>query len=159
MDTNGSVYVQFKGSNFSKFAPFPRDVIIDKEGKILYYSKAYHPKAMTNVISDYLNITSVSDNKKGIITDFALYQNYPNPFNPYTKIEYEIPKTTRVNLKIYNILGQEIKTLIDYEQQTGNYQIIWDGTNNYNIHVSSGIYIYKIKAGNFVQGKKMILLR
>jgi len=64
-----------------------------------------------------------------------------------------------VNLKIYNILGQEIKTLIDYEQQTGNYQIIWDGTDNYNIHVSSGIYVCKIKEGNFVQGKKMILLR
>jgi len=91
--------------------------------------------------------------------EFVLYQNYPNPFNPYTKIEYDMPKATNVTLKIYNVLGQEIKTLINDEQQPGNYQIIWDGTNNYNIRVSSGVYIYQIRAGSFVQAKKMILLR
>ena len=91
--------------------------------------------------------------------EFKLEQNYPNPFNPETKIEYEIPKTTNVVLKIYNILGQEIKTLIYYEQQPGNYQIIWDGTNNNNVRVSSGVYIYQIRASNFIQSKKMIFLR
>ena len=80
-----------------------------------------------------------------IIGDFVYCSGYI--------IEYEIPKTTRVNLKIYNILGQEIKTLIDYEQQTGNYQIIWDGTDNYNIHVSSGIYIQD-KSRKFRSRKK-----
>lgn len=107
---------------------------------------------------DIKNTTAVQFNTQ-VPLRFELNQNYPNPFNPKTKIEYKIPRIARVTLKIYNILGQEIKTIVDNELQPGSYQIIWDGTNNYNVHVSSGIYIYQIRAGNFVQTKKMIFLR
>lgn len=108
-------------------------------------------------IAQYI-ATSVQP-ENSVPNQFILHKNYPNPFNPYTKIEYEIPIVTKVTLKIYNILGQEIKTLVDHEQKTGNYKIFWDGTNNYNIQVSSGLYIYQIRAGKFIQSKKMILLR
>ena len=91
--------------------------------------------------------------------EFKVYQNFPNPFNPFTIIEYEIPRTGKVVLKIYNILGQEIKTLIDLEQHPGKYQVIWDGTDRYNIPVSSGIYVYRLKSGGFIQDKEMVLLK
>lgn len=154
MDTNGSVYAQFKGSNSSKFAPFPRDVIIDKEGKILYYSKAYHPKAMINVISDYLNITSASDNKKGIITDFALYQNYPNPFNPSTRIVYGVPKKSILSIKLFDFLGRELLTLIEEEKGPGLYEVEFNASS-----LSSGIYFYVLQSGSTSLMKKMILIK
>jgi hypothetical protein len=103
--------------------------------------------------------TTIINEIETIPREFVLFQNYPNPFNPYTKIEYEIPKIVHVTLKIYNILGQEVKTLIDHEQQPENYQTMWDGTNNFDIRVSSGVYIYQIRAGSFIQTKKMVLLR
>lgn len=94
-----------------------------------------------------------------LLDEFYLYQNYPNPFNPATKIKYEIPGQTRndnafVTLKIYDILGKEIKTLVNEEKPAGNYEVEFDASN-----FSSGIYFYKLQAGNFVETKKMVLLR
>ena len=91
--------------------------------------------------------------------EFSLHQNYPNPFNPETTIKYQLPEKSFITLKIYNIHGQEIKTLINDEKPAGYHSINWDATNNYGIKVSSGIYIYQLNAGNFTQTKKMILLR
>ncbi|MFC1731044.1 FlgD immunoglobulin-like domain containing protein, partial [candidate division KSB1 bacterium] len=79
---------------------------------------------------------------------FQLFQNYPNPFNPVTTITYEIPKTSRVSIRIYNLLGQHIKTLVDTEQAAGQYIISWDGTNDNGAQVSSGVYIYNMTAQN-----------
>ncbi|UCE07258.1 MAG: T9SS type A sorting domain-containing protein, partial [bacterium] len=83
--------------------------------------------------------------------NFHLAQNYPNPFNLGTQIQYQLPQTTRVNLKIFNILGQEIKTLVHEEQETGYYKIQWNGKDDYNRDVGTGIYILRMKAGDFVQ--------
>ena len=88
-----------------------------------------------------------------------LFQNYPNPFNPSTTINYSIPNVSFVSLKIYDMLGREIKTLVNNEQNTGIYNVQWNGDNNYGSKVSSGIYLYKIEAGNFMMTKKMILLK
>ena len=85
--------------------------------------------------------------------------NYPNPFNPITKINYEISKSSSVKLTIYNILGQEIKILINQILQPDEYQVKWDGTDNNGIKVSSGIYIYQLKTNDLIQTKNMILLR
>lgn len=94
------------------------------------------------------------------ITEFKLHTNYPNPFNPTTKIFYEIPETTNVLLQIYNITGQEIKTLINDRKDAGVYSVSWDGTNNNGYRVSSGIYVYTLTARNrFEDSKKMILVR
>jgi len=85
---------------------------------------------------------------------FELYNNYPNPFNPTTIIKYELPKAGLVNLKIYDILGREVMTLVNNEQSPGVYKIPFKGEN-----LSSGVYFYRIQAGSFVQSKKMILLK
>lgn len=84
--------------------------------------------------------------------EFELKQNYPNPFNPSTTIEYTIPENSRLSLKVYDILGKEVATLVDKEQNSGTYIVIWDAKS-----VSSGIYFYRITAGNYSDTKMMIL--
>lgn len=89
----------------------------------------------------------------------VLYQNTPNPFNPSTIIRYHLPVSGPVSLKIYNLLGQEVYTLVHGAQQAGRYEVRWDGKDNYGNAVASGIYIYRLTTGNIVQSKKMILIR
>lgn len=90
---------------------------------------------------------------------FGLHQNYPNPFNPTTIIQYDLPKDSKVVLKIYNVLGQEVRALVHERQSAGSKAIVWDGKDNTGHSVSSGIYIYRLQAGTFVQSRKMTLLR
>ena len=90
---------------------------------------------------------------------FALLQNYPNPFNPSTTIQYQLPKNSKVELKIYNTLGQLVKTLVEVDQKAGLKTIVWDGNDRFGNAVASGVYVYRIKAENFVQSRKMILLK
>lgn len=91
---------------------------------------------------------------------FALHQNYPNPFNPTTKIEYDVKEHSRVVLKIYNVLGQEVRTLVDRMETPGaNKFVEWDGRNNAGHSVATGIYIYRIEMGNFVKSRKMMLVK
>jgi hypothetical protein len=85
---------------------------------------------------------------------FKLYQNYPNPFNPTTKIRYSVPRSSNVTIKVYDILGNEIATLVNGEQEAGTYEVEFDAAI-----LPSGIYFYKLQAGLFVETKKMILLR
>jgi hypothetical protein len=99
------------------------------------------------------------ESEESVLKVFSLHQNYPNPFNPETNIKYELPKRSKVTLTIYNILGQKIKTLVDEEKQPGFYSVKWDGTNDFNRKVSSGIYIYQIRAGKFIETKKMVFLK
>jgi len=87
-------------------------------------------------------------------TAFALNQNYPNPFNPATTIKYALPKDVKVVIKVYDILGREVKTLVNEFKKAGYYYIIFDGSN-----YASGVYFYQIKAGEFVQSKKMVILK
>ena len=102
-----------------------------------------------------------------IPTSFTLEQNYPNPFNPSTIIRYSIPlvETHRdaslrnIVLKIYDVLGREIKTLVNQEQTSGVYEVNWNGDDKLGNKVSTGIYFYKIDAGNFIQTKKMMLIK
>ena len=90
---------------------------------------------------------------------YELSQNYPNPFNPETEIRCQLPEASQVSLKIYNVYGQEIKTLINTYHSAGYYSIKWDGTNNQGMIVASGIYIYIIQTGSFVDVKKMTFLK
>jgi|GEM_PF-435930 len=92
--------------------------------------------------------------------EFALSQNYPNPFNPSTTIEYQLPKQSRVNLFVYNILGQEVIRLVNnQETQAGYYEVKWNGRNNLNQQVGSGVYFFRLFSKDFVQTKKMLLLK
>jgi hypothetical protein len=90
---------------------------------------------------------------------FSLDQNYPNPFNPTTKISFEIPYTAMISLKIYDILGQEVKTIIHGEFMPGKTTVIWNGDNNYGKSVSSGIYFYRLESSGISITKKLMLLR
>ncbi len=90
---------------------------------------------------------------------FALLQNYPNPFNPETTIRFDLPKHSHVTLIIYNVLGQEIKTLFEGPKTTGTHSIKWDGKDALGRNVSSGIYLYRLETGNFIEVKKMVLSR
>ena len=90
---------------------------------------------------------------------YALHQNYPNPFNPITTLRYELPENGLVNIIIYDMLGKQVKTLINQTQDAGYRSIIWDATNDYGKPVSAGIYLYQIQAGKYMQTKKMVLLK
>ena len=91
--------------------------------------------------------------------EFSLYQNYPNPFNPTTTITYDLPKRSQVTLGIYDLLGKQIKTLVNQSQDAGNRIAVWDGTDDLGRQVSAGVYLYRIQAGEFSQTRKMLLLK
>ncbi|MBK8551538.1 MAG: T9SS type A sorting domain-containing protein [Ignavibacteria bacterium] len=119
-------------------------------------SGGFNMECYTSIISTPVNANFISEN---IPDRFELGQNYPNPFNPVTVIRYSIPsdvrgQTSDVRLVVYNNLGKEIMTLVNGMQNEGNYEVKFDGSN-----LSSGIYFYKLQAGDFVQTNSMILLK
>ena len=97
---------------------------------------------------------------EGLLPDeFALHQNYPNPFNPVTTIRYDLAEDAMVNIIIHDMLGRQVKTLINRTQDAGYKSVIWNATNDYGKPVSAGIYLYQIQAGEYIQTKKMVLLK
>ncbi len=99
-------------------------------------------------------VTSIKDEQPQVVRGFSLLQNYPNPFNPSTKIQYALGNRQFVQLKIYDIVGNEVATLVNKEQLAGKYEISFDASFN-----SSGVYLYKLSAGNFSETKKMLVLK
>ncbi len=123
---------------------------LDKENNLIKFS--------TNTASNYFalssqNVTDV-ENKGEIPNQFVLEQNYPNPFNPATKIKYSIPSSELVTLKVYDVLGKEVATLINRQQAAGNYEVEFNGSN-----LASGIYMFKLQTSNFAETKKMVLAK
>jgi hypothetical protein len=104
-------------------------------------------------------ITSVSTKDRSIPTTISLSQNYPNPFNPSTTIRFEMPQRGDVQVNIYNSLGQLVRSLVNEKREPGSHSVVWDGRGNAGTVVSSGVYFYQVKAGEFVQAKKMLLLK
>jgi hypothetical protein len=112
------------------------------------------------------NISFSSSNSVGVDNrgeiyphGFALHQNYPNPFNPITTLRYDLPENSLVNIIIYDMLGREVKTLVNTTQDAGFKSVVWNATNDHGKPVSAGVYLYQIQAGDFVQTKKMVLLK
>jgi len=104
--------------------------------------------------------TKMSESMQPVVpSGFILEQNYPNPFNPVTEIGFSLPKMSEVNLTVYNVLGQEVITLIESSLSSGNYKVIWDGRNELGSAVGSGIYFYRLTADGFKAKRKMILLK
>ena len=101
------------------------------------------------IFYDYAN-----GNNKTLLKQYELMQNYPNPFNPSTTISFDIPVASHVKLLIYDILGREIKTLVDKVKSPGKYKISWNASG-----LADGIYLYSLKAGNYSETKKLILLK
>ena len=147
----GTWYDYFSGNTVS---------VIDTEmqinlgpGEFHIYTSADTPHPGDDILAD------VKNNENHLITDYRLFQNYPNPFNPSTVISYQLPKASFVSIKIYNVLGQTIKTLVSQNKTQGHYQISWNGDDKFGSKVAAGIYFYRIQSDNFSSTKKMILLK
>jgi hypothetical protein len=100
------------------------------------------------------NPTRIINSQLNIPDEYDLNQNYPNPFNPSTTIRYELPKNSFVTIKVYNILGKEIETLVKENETPGTYKVTWDASC-----YPSGVYFYRLDAGNFNKVIKMVLLK
>jgi hypothetical protein len=116
--------------------------------------------SMAMLVSQNGTETLVSaDERDPMASGYHLYPNYPNPFNPSTTIRYQVAGNSKVSLKIYNTLGQEIRTLVNESQNSGTHQIIWNGRDNQGLSVSSGLYICKLQVGSTVKSNKMLLIK
>ena len=106
-----------------------------------------------------LPVTSVNFNVPGVPQQFILHNNYPNPFNPATTIAFQLPTATDVMVKIYNMLGREVKVLISKRFDAGTYSVLWDGLDSQGKQVASGVYLYRIETKGFSQTRKLLLLK
>jgi hypothetical protein len=106
----------------------------------------YAPSVTVDVLTDV--------DEHSLPKEFALYQNYPNPFNPSTLVRYDIPASVHVTLKVYNLLGQEVATLVDETQRAGRYGVNWNASG-----FASGMYLYRLQAGSFVEVRKMAVVK
>ena len=137
--------------------------VLNESPGTLYLRPTY---ALTTDDRYTFNPTIVLSVPEGLPEAFELSQNYPNPFNPTTTIRYQLPAQSNVAIKVYNILGQEVKTLVNEVRSAGAHTAVWDGVNNKGTQVASGVYFYRIEANgaaarsnSFTQVKKMLLLR
>jgi subtilisin family serine protease len=121
----------------------------------------YHraPQITIPVVFHVLHPNGTDENEPELPQTFALRQNYPNPFNPSTVIQFDLPKACHVSILIYNVLGQQVRALVNSEQQAGYHTVVWDGTDESDSPVSSGTYFYILKAGDQSTSKKMTLMR
>jgi hypothetical protein len=126
--------------------------------RILDKSVRFAPTASGRV-NENLSMTMTATTISAVPVQFGLDQNYPNPFNPSTKITYQLPVNAKVVLDIYNIVGQKVRTLVNAEQEPGYYSIDWNGLDDASQRLASGVYMYRIQAGSFVQINKMLMLK
>jgi hypothetical protein len=143
-----AVYLPFNLSAIADTLPTGEPVIQNDANKLL-----------VSVLEWFSSFTAIDNGSASKILDFELTANYPNPFNPSTTIEYALKENSQVSLVIYNTLGEKVKTLVSEEQIANRYQVTWDGTNDLGAKVASGVYLYRITAGNFVSTHKMILMK
>jgi|TARA_B110000116_G_scaffold44558_1_gene36900 hypothetical protein len=107
-----------------------------------------------------VNTTVASTDRGSILpNEYALFQNYPNPFNPSTQIVFDVPAAEFVTLRVYNLLGQDVETLINKSMAPGRYTIEWNGNDMLNNEVASGVYFYELRGKSFITRKKMLLIR
>jgi hypothetical protein len=139
-------FVHAKGNSNSMSSYSFKDAL-DKPGKYYYRLKLID----NNGQYDYSNIMTIE-----FISPlrYELAQNYPNPFNPTTTIRFDVPNSSQITLKVYDILGKEIATLVDEKKEPGSYQVQFGRGN-----ISSGIYIYQMHSNNYVQTRKMVIVK
>jgi hypothetical protein len=140
----------------NKIAFFGYDpVSLDSYDDPLYYWYGFTTSApQVKVLEWFGLITEVEPVDNTVPNNFKLAQNYPNPFNPSTTVKFSIPQTTKVLLKVYDMLGREVATLIDSEKAAGNYEVNFDASK-----YASGVYVYTLSAGNYQSTKKMMLMK
>jgi hypothetical protein len=141
--------------NFSDGLPFLNT--IDK--LIIYDDKILAATSDGLWQRDTSEIITGLEKKNHPFMNFELYQNYPNPFNPETLIRYSVPYSSRVEINVFNLTGQRIKSLVNGNKTAGTHQTKWDGKTDAGIPVASGVYIYRLKMNHEIQSRKMLLLR
>jgi hypothetical protein len=109
--------------------------------------------------SDMGSVVGIDSDFESVPLTYQLKQNFPNPFNPETRIYFQIPQTHNVTIAIYNMLGQKIRTLVKENFSAGHHVVNWDGQSDHGFQVPTGMYIYRIKAGDFVAAKKMVMIK
>ena len=135
------------------------------DGRSLYYLTSTGWQSLTTIdimVTAYVSDESVGvegKNNEQLPLTFDFKQNYPNPFNPTTTISYQVPHQSDVRIDIYNTLGQKVRTLMNDRKQPGVYEAAWDGKNDSGARVGSGVYLYRMVAGDFVKIRKMILMK
>lgn len=150
-DQSGEKYIE-AGRHYAANLPFtitrPQDVTLDK---LILVS--IDKRKLTNIKVEIIY------GDAPLPYDYELFQNYPNPFNPSTSVMFTVPKNGLVNIKVYDMLGQEVATLVNEVVDRGVYTVNWDGKNEQGSYVSSGNYIYRMVAGDFVKSRKMMLIK
>ena len=156
-DMSGSVVIndlsspKFETSSLNAGATYYWRVV-SKDGK--GGTSLFSDKGMFEVAS---TVTGVED--EILPTEFEVYQNYPNPFNPSTSISFSLNKAEYVSIKIFNMLGQEIRTLLAEEMTSGMHSVVWNGKDKSGGNVTTGAYFYRAQAGDKVTVRKMVLLK
>ena len=129
-------------------------IALDNEGNVIVCGSSLDSVSEDYVTIKYSQVTGISPNDKALTDDYNLFQNYPNPFNPATRLSFVTSTSSFVSLKVYDVLGNEVATLVNEEKPAGKYEMDFDASS-----LPSSVYFYQLRAGNFIQTKKMILLR
>jgi hypothetical protein len=112
------------------------------------------------IVLEYTGLATSVDDYAEIPDRYVLDQNYPNPFNPTTSIEFELPAATTVSVRVYNVMGQLVRTLVDAEmKEAGRHGVVWDGRNAAGYRVASGTYVYTLDYGDSRKARSMVLLK
>jgi hypothetical protein len=173
---SGAFDVRFKGntriggenSEIEVMSPYESltisyDVVLDS-GEYMHWvlstaSGAEYTLEGTGEISVPIEETFTLERKAIIPIAYALHQNYPNPFNPITTLRYDLPVDNHVTLIIYDLNGRLVNQIININQPAGRHSVMWNSTNSFGKAVSAGVYLYQIRAGDFVQTRNMVLLK
>ncbi len=134
-------------------------LVVDAQRFVADLGEAHSERHFRVINGNEAFANSVSDGISLVPLDYELAQNFPNPFNPVTHIPYTLKQQQDVRLEIFNVLGQRVKTLVNGVQASGRYTISWDGRNEQGHAVGNGIYVYRLRAGEFTEVRKMVLLR
>jgi hypothetical protein len=135
---------------------------VDGDGKVEFIVQRISPEGERTTFVYATNgpaLESVATGLRGSANAFQLRQNYPNPFNPSTTISYEIPKASDVNITIYDLNGRAVREIVDGHEERGSHSVVWDGKDASGRNVASGSYFCQVHSGDFVQAKKMVMVR
>lgn len=149
-----ALMLMYWNQNTGEWTPIdnPESIVVDRDAQMV--------RAQVNHFSIYGIVeqypTGVTESAP---IAFSLSQNFPNPFNPETTIHYDIMRNTHVTIDIYNMVGQHVRTLVSEFKTAGSHTVTWDGKSQSGVQVSNGIYFYSMKAGNFMQTRKLMLMK
>ena len=144
---------------FTTVDSFYVDQDVSETGAYEYWVTSVDMSGLESDPSNSVSAVLSADENIGLPTEFALNQNYPNPFNPSTQIQYALPEEAMVTISIYDLMGRKVRTLVSGVQDAGYRTVMWNATNDMGRLVSAGVYIYSIHAGDFVQNRKMVLMK